>query len=97
MSTIRARLIQGPEVRNRIVLSPPAAPALKGDGSLDIVCGGCGTTLVQSAQPHLALHAMLIRCPKCRQCNDLSPAVQASPLSPRHDFGNEANTGTPGL
>ena len=70
MPTIRARVIPGSETLHRIVLAPPAAPALKGDGSLDIVCGGCGTLLIQSAQPYLVLHDLVIRCPKCKQCND---------------------------
>ena len=72
MTTMRARLIQTPEAQHGIVLSPPVAPVLRGAGSLNIVCGGCGTTLVQNGQPHLTLHSTVIRCPKCKQCNELN-------------------------
>ncbi len=72
MTTLRARVIQAPEAQHRIVLSPPSAPALKGGGSLNIVCGGCGTVLVQNGQEHLTLLSTVIRCPRCKQCNELN-------------------------
>ena len=70
MSTLRARVIPEQDTGQRIVLAPPAAPALRGAGSIDIICGGCGTLLIQSAQPYLVLHDLVIRCPTCKQCND---------------------------
>ena len=70
MATTRARVIPEDDTGHRIVLAPPAALALKGAGSIDIVCGGCGTVLIQCAQPYLVLHDLVIRCPNCKQCND---------------------------
>ncbi len=71
MTTLRARVIQTPEAQHRIVLSPPSAPALKGGGNLNIVCGGCGTVLVENGH-HLTLLSTVIRCPRCKQCNELN-------------------------
>jgi phage FluMu protein Com len=70
MSMMKARVLPEPQARSRSIVAPPTAPAIRGNGSLDIVCGGCGTVLIQNAQPYLALHDMVIRCPKCKQCND---------------------------
>jgi phage FluMu protein Com len=77
MSTMKARVVQEPEARCRSIIAPPTAPAIKGSGSLDIECGGCGTVLIQRAQPYLALHNVVIRCPKCKQCNDTDMANTA--------------------
>jgi hypothetical protein len=68
--TMKARLIRESEVNRKAVLSPTAGPAVTGDGGLDIVCGACGTTLMQHVQPALALREMVIRCPACKRCND---------------------------
>jgi len=70
MLTMKARVINEVDARHRIILSPPAAPAVSGDGSRDIVCGACGTVLIERAHPYLALRNLVIRCPKCKQCND---------------------------
>ena len=70
MPTRMARAIPEPTTGDRIVLAPPAAPAMIGNGSTDIVCGACGTVLIQRAQPHLTIRNMVIRCPNCKQCND---------------------------
>ena len=71
MSTMKARVVPEPETSYRSILAPPTAPAIKGDGSIDIVCGACGTILIQRAQPYLALRNMVISCPKCKKCNDI--------------------------
>jgi hypothetical protein len=70
MPTVKARIVPEPEARGRSIIAPPIAPAIRGNGSLDILCGGCGTVLIERVQSHLALHNMIIRCPRCRQCND---------------------------
>ena len=70
MSTRVARAIPDPTTGNRIILAPPVAPAMRGNGSMDIVCGACGTVLIERAQPDLTIRNIFIRCPNCKRCND---------------------------
>jgi len=70
MLTMKARIVTELDARHRFILSPPTAPASDGEESLDIVCGACGTVLIDSAHPYLAFRNLVIRCPKCKQCND---------------------------
>ena len=71
MSIIKAVAILESEAGGRCILSPPAAPAIKGSGSSDIICGVCGTVLIEGVQTGLALRNIVIRCPICRQLNDM--------------------------
>jgi hypothetical protein len=70
MPTRIARAIPEPAAGDRIILAPPLAPAMRGNGSTNIVCGACGTVLIERVQPHLTIRSMVIRCPNCKQCND---------------------------
>jgi len=67
---MKARIIPELDAQHRIVLAPPAAPEDNGDENLDLVCGACGAVLIQRGDPYLGLRNLVIRCPKCRQCND---------------------------
>jgi hypothetical protein len=69
MPTRRARAIPEPITGDRIILAPPFAPAMRGNGSTDIVCGTCCAVLIERVQPHLAIRNIVIRCPNCKQCN----------------------------
>jgi predicted RNA-binding Zn-ribbon protein involved in translation (DUF1610 family) len=70
MPTRMARAIREPIGGDRIILAPPSAPAMRGNGNTNIVCGACGTVLIERVHPHLRIGSMVIRCPNCKQCND---------------------------
>ena len=70
MPIMKARIISEAKSDNRVILAPSTSPAIICDGSLDIICGACGTMLIKHARPFLAIQNMLIRCPCCHQCND---------------------------
>jgi hypothetical protein len=71
MPTIIARPIPDPVTGGAGVLAPPVAPAIRGDGSLDVICGACGTVLMAHVRPLLAIRRMVIRCPECGKCNSI--------------------------
>jgi hypothetical protein len=77
----KARVIPEAKTGTRIVLAPPAAPAITGNGSLDIACGGCGAVLVKSAPECLAMREIIVRCPYCNQCNDIDRLIARSESS----------------
>jgi hypothetical protein len=70
MPTRIARAIPDPIGSDRIILAPPSTPAMRGNGSTDIVCGACGAVLIERVQPYIAIRNMVIRCPNCKRCND---------------------------
>ena len=70
---MKARLVSELDARHRIILAPPAAAPVNGDGSLDIVCGACGSVLIQRTHPYLSLQDIVIRCPRCKRCNGAVP------------------------
>ena len=75
MSVIKARVVSERTSGSRVILASPISPAITGDGGIDIICGICGTTLIRRARPNLALHNILIRCPRCHQCNDTEEMI----------------------
>ena len=82
MPIMKARVISKAKFGKRSILTPPASPAITCDGRLDIVCGACGTMLIKRAHPFLAMRNILIRCPRCHQCNDMEQLMDYSaPLS----------------
>jgi hypothetical protein len=78
MPTIRARVTVEANAGGKTILAPPTVPAIAGDGSLDIICGGCGAVLIEHARPYLNIRSILIRCPRCHQCNDPESPLDAA-------------------
>ncbi len=70
ISVIQAKVVSTDNIDRKNILVPNASPAITGDGSVDLVCGYCGTALIKHARPNLAICNMIIRCPHCHQCND---------------------------
>ncbi len=70
MPTRMARAIPEPIGGDRIILALPFAPAMRGNGGTNIVCGACGTVLIERVQPYITIRNIVIRCPNCKQCND---------------------------
>jgi hypothetical protein len=70
VSVLRAKVVLGKTREGKDILVPTASPVISGDGSIDVLCGTCGTILIKHARPNLAIQNMLIRCPHCHRCND---------------------------
>ena len=70
MLRMKARIIPELDAQHRIVLAPPLVAEVDGDEKLDLVCGACGAVLIQRGDPYLGIHNLVIKCPKCGQCND---------------------------
>jgi hypothetical protein len=62
-------VIEPPAEGTRPVLAPTVAPAAKGDGTLDFLCGGCGTLLLQGTV-HGVRQSLVVRCPICKAHNE---------------------------
>jgi hypothetical protein len=71
MPAMKARIIPESEARSGSILAPLTTPAVKGNGNLDIVCGACGSVLIQHITLSLQFRKAIIRCPQCNQCNDI--------------------------
>lgn len=50
------------------VIQSRTAPVLTGDGSIDYVCGACGTIVCRSMRQGEVDH-VAFRCPECRRVN----------------------------
>ena len=72
--TITLETIEEPD-KNADVLEPDRAPALKGTDRYDMVCGECGTLLIQGLAPatmrltFMAPGQMVIKCTECSSFN----------------------------
>jgi hypothetical protein len=70
LSVLRAKVVSGKNKEGKDILAATSLPVISGDGSIDVLCGTCGTILIKHARPYLAIRNILIRCPRCHKCND---------------------------
>jgi DNA-directed RNA polymerase subunit RPC12/RpoP len=70
---VRLRIILKPKPQTRAVLEPKVGeilPVIKGNGSLNLLCGNCGAVLVEGINEG-QIRNMVIHCPICRYYNDV--------------------------
>ena len=62
-------VVKKPAEGTRAVLAPPEGPALRGEGDIVFVCGGCRAVLIDGmAQGQV--QNIVVRCPDCGAHNE---------------------------
>ena len=70
---VKLRIIPKPKPKTRAVLEPKVGevlPVIKGQGSLNLLCGNCGAVLVEGIKGG-QIRNIVIHCPICRHYNDI--------------------------
>lgn len=70
----KLKIIPKPEPQTRTVLEPKpnVIPVIKGNGTIDLLCGNCGETLVEGITDG-QIRNIVIHCPKCCSYNEIPP------------------------
>lgn len=62
-------IVSKPREGSRTVIEPEVAPAFKGEGDVDYVCGNCGAVLAEKLREG-QIENIVIHCPKCGKYNE---------------------------
>ena len=70
---VKLRVINKPKPKSRAILEPKVGevlPVIKGQGSLNLLCGNCGAVLVKGIDEG-QIRNIVIHCPICRFYNNI--------------------------
>ena len=70
---MKLKVISKPKPYTRVILEPKLGevlPVIKGNGDLNLLCGNCGTVLVEGINDG-QIRDILIHCPICRHFNEI--------------------------